>query len=276
MFEHIVVILDGSQTSEYALGASITIAREVGSKLSFFLTVDSELAVEGVGLAAIAEMACNSREALLEAALAKVEAAGIAGASGAVLIDCPIKGVVNRAHAQHADLIMIGLEPRIGILRPFVRSLAESILRETSIPLCVMRRPARGVLTRRIIVPIVDDALAQLAIDEAIKIATLFGSTLLFCSLTANESEHSAEHIVGRAIRQAAANNIHAERLVFSAGGNISESIVRNADIHACDVIVMASHVREGLPRLIEGSVTEAVIYASDVPVIIVRSAHKR
>jgi nucleotide-binding universal stress UspA family protein len=53
-------------------------------------------------------------------------------------------------------------------------------------------------------------------------------------------------------------------------------AIVRNADVHACDSVVMASHARQGLPRLIEGSVTEAVMYASDVPVVIVRGPQKR
>jgi nucleotide-binding universal stress UspA family protein len=36
----------------------------------------------------------------------------------------------------------------------------------------------------------------------------------------------------------------------------------------------MATHVRRGLPRLIEGSITEAVVATSDVPVVIVRNAH--
>jgi nucleotide-binding universal stress UspA family protein len=34
----------------------------------------------------------------------------------------------------------------------------------------------------------------------------------------------------------------------------------------------MATHAREGLPRFVEGSVTQAVIEQSDVPVIVVRS----
>jgi nucleotide-binding universal stress UspA family protein len=34
----------------------------------------------------------------------------------------------------------------------------------------------------------------------------------------------------------------------------------------------MATAMHEGLPRLVKGSITEAVIYSSDVPVVIVRA----
>jgi nucleotide-binding universal stress UspA family protein len=56
--------------------------------------------------------------------------------------------------------------------------------------------------------------------------------------------------------------------------GGVTKAIVRNADLQGCDLIVMATHVRRGLPRLIEGSITEAVVATSDVPVVIVRNAH--
>jgi nucleotide-binding universal stress UspA family protein len=79
-------------------------------------------------------------------------------------------------------------------------------------------------------------------------------------------------HALNHALAAAAAGGVDADELLLPRGDNICSAIVRNADIHACDSIVMASHVRQGWPRLIEGSVTEAVMYASDVPVVIVRA----
>jgi hypothetical protein len=57
------------------------------------------------------------------------------------------------------------------MLRPFIRSLVEEVLCETMIPLCVVRRPARGKLNRRILVPIVDDELSNLGVTYAVKLA---------------------------------------------------------------------------------------------------------
>ncbi len=167
---------------------------------------------------------------------------------------------------------MLGLEPRIGFFRPFIRTLAEEVLRETMIPLCVVRRPARGKLNRRILVPIVDDELSHLGVLYALRLALNFRSAVLFCTVDDVSGERSARHALERAKADAMAAGVEAQELLLPKGEGISNAIVRNADVHACDSIVMASHVRQGLPRLIEGSVTEAVIYSSDVPVVIVRA----
>jgi len=143
---------------------------------------------------------------------------------------------------------------------------------QTTIPIIAVRRPARGYLTHRIIVPIVDDLLSQLAVNEAIGIARRFHSTLVFCSLITRAGEASARDAVSKAMANAELHGVKAEQLVLAPMGAVSEAIVRNADLHACDSIIMATHVRQGLPRIIEGSVTEAVVYASDVPVVMVRA----
>jgi nucleotide-binding universal stress UspA family protein len=143
---------------------------------------------------------------------------------------------------------------------------------ETTIPLCVVRRPAQTTLRRRILVPIVDDDLARLGVSYAVRMAQYFRSMLLFCSFEDAAGERPAAQALSRAKEAAAAGGVAAEVLILPKDDGISDAIVRNADVHACDWIVMATHGRRGLPLLIEGSVTEAVIYASDVPVVIVRA----
>jgi nucleotide-binding universal stress UspA family protein len=274
MFSHIVVIVDGSPTSQYAIGASLTVARAIGSQLHFYLSVDPELTADGVGMLSMAQMAEELKRKQLDDALARAAQAGIHGATGSIRVGDPAKGVIQTARDRDADLIMLGAAPLVGLLRPFIRTLANTVLQETTIPLCVLRRPARGYLSHRIIVPIVDDALADLAISEAITIARQFGSTLIFCSVATSSGAVVAEDAVQRALRIAAAHGIPAEELVVPPAGGVTKAIVRNADLQGCDLIVMATHVRRGLPRLIEGSITEAVVATSDVPVVIVRNAH--
>jgi nucleotide-binding universal stress UspA family protein len=50
-----------------------------------------------------------------------------------------------------------------------------------------------------------------------------------------------------------------------------AEAIVRAARTHRCDAIVMASHSRRGLRRMLLGSVANAVLTHSRIPVVIVR-----
>nr|HMQ55592.1 universal stress protein [Anaerolineae bacterium] len=41
---------------------------------------------------------------------------------------------------------------------------------------------------------------------------------------------------------------------------------------HSIDLIVMATHGRTGLKRLVYGSVAEAVLHKADVPILLVRA----
>jgi nucleotide-binding universal stress UspA family protein len=53
--------------------------------------------------------------------------------------------------------------------------------------------------------------------------------------------------------------------------GDISESIIKAAKKHKCDLIVMASHGRKGISRLLLGSETLNVLTHSHIPVLVLR-----
>lgn len=53
--------------------------------------------------------------------------------------------------------------------------------------------------------------------------------------------------------------------------GSPSREIVRNAEEGDCDLIVMGTHGRGGIDRLLLGSVAERVVRSSNVPVLTVR-----
>ncbi|SEJ11530.1 Nucleotide-binding universal stress protein, UspA family [Deinococcus reticulitermitis] len=64
--------------------------------------------------------------------------------------------------------------------------------------------------------------------------------------------------------------------LVEQAGGRpVSRAIIDTAQAEGADLIVMATHGRSGLGRAILGSVAEAVVHHSKVPVVLVRSGQK-
>lgn len=273
LFECILVVVDGSKTSDYAVGASLTLSREDRSPIVFCVTVDPEL-TEEPGMAAFGEIAVGRCRHLLDDALARARAAGLADATGLIVRDDPVPGVVALARERNAGLIVLGAEPRVGLLRPFMRSLAHNILRETTIPLCVVRRPAIGVLARKILVPIVDDVLSRIAIDYAFTLARNFSSELLFCTLDEDpQTAAAASALVENAASAARSRGIEARGFLLPPQRGLSHTIVHNAFTHGCDAIVMATHLREGFTRLREGSVTEAVVYSSNTPVVVVRTS---
>lgn len=54
--------------------------------------------------------------------------------------------------------------------------------------------------------------------------------------------------------------------------GNISETIVERADTWPADLIVMGTHGRRGVRRVIMGSVSEGVVAQTSKPVLLIRA----
>jgi nucleotide-binding universal stress UspA family protein len=59
--------------------------------------------------------------------------------------------------------------------------------------------------------------------------------------------------------------------VVYARESHPAEAIVENAKSRGCDLIVMASHGRRGIDRLLLGSQTSRVLALTDLPVLIYR-----
>lgn len=70
--------------------------------------------------------------------------------------------------------------------------------------------------------------------------------------------------------KRAAEHGVQVE-LVHEIDVSPAETIVRSAKLRECDLIVMASHGRRGVTRLILGSQTAEVVQTSSIPVLVVR-----
>ena len=57
---------------------------------------------------------------------------------------------------------------------------------------------------------------------------------------------------------------------IITEDGDAAESIVKVAKEIAIDIIVMGSHSRSGLEKMLMGSVTEKVLHHSNIPVLII------
>lgn len=72
-------------------------------------------------------------------------------------------------------------------------------------------------------------------------------------------------------------HDLKAEATLFeSLGGRISEIIVKEAKKWRADLIVMGTHGRRGVTRMVLGSDAEAILRATPVPVLLVRSPDRK
>lgn len=82
--------------------------------------------------------------------------------------------------------------------------------------------------------------------------------------------KEQAERILDRARRKAAEAGV-AVTALHVPDAHAAEAILETCKARACTMIVMASHGRRGLGRLLMGSQTTEVLAASPVPVLVVR-----
>lgn len=79
-----------------------------------------------------------------------------------------------------------------------------------------------------------------------------------------------ADRVLASAKQTADQNGVAAETLHIR-NASPAEAIIDTAKARGCDLIVMASHGRRGLGRLLLGSQTSEVVTRSPLPVLVVR-----
>jgi nucleotide-binding universal stress UspA family protein len=86
------------------------------------------------------------------------------------------------------------------------------------------------------------------------------------------ESQWSLEgQAIVDAVKKAALAKGVVAKGVIGKSDLVAEAIITTAKKHKCDLIVMASHGRKGMKRLLLGSETQHVLTHSHIPVLVLR-----
>lgn len=145
---------------------------------------------------------------------------------------------------------------------------------------------------KRILVATDGSALSKKAVTHAISLAAATGASLVALrivprypmsffegsatvsieSIKTAEAKWSddANAQLDAIVAEADASGVKAKTAVVKSD-LIAESIISAAKKHKCELVVMASHGRKGLKRILLGSEALAVLTHSDVPVLILR-----
>ena len=152
MYQHIVVAVDDSACSTHTLVEAMRIARATGASLTLATVVNFlELAVEAGGRpdVSVLDVLAHARgSALLEPSLAHVAAEGLS-ATPVVLHSWGggkeiAFALVEYAKTSGADLMVIGTHGRTGLRHLLLGSVAEAVMRESSLTTLVVRAPTVG------------------------------------------------------------------------------------------------------------------------------------
>ena len=145
---------------------------------------------------------------------------------------------------------------------------------------------------QRILVPTDGSRLSAKAVQAAMELATLSGAHISFLNVvprypvsyfeggvTVTMAEvakiekqwtDKAQALVDQLKSKAEARGIKAKGLTLRSD-LVAETVIACAKKNKCDLIVMASHGRKGLKRLLLGSETTHVLTHSPLPVLVLR-----
>jgi nucleotide-binding universal stress UspA family protein len=141
------------------------------------------------------------------------------------------------------------------------------------------------MLLNNILVPLDGSPLAEAALPFAEVLATRCGARLTLIRAARSRSTRLTELGPSDQMRsiddaeaylQAIAERLGAEGYSVETGvpfgGDPAEWIVEESAYRKADLVVMATHDRVGLDHWLHGSVAEAVVHASTIPVMLVRA----
>jgi nucleotide-binding universal stress UspA family protein len=150
MFKRILVAVDGSPTSNRGFKVAVALAKSLGAKLVVLHVID-ERAV-GIGLSAsgyvapayvedvIAALRDAGRKVLAKAQReAKTQGQAIDAHLVESLGDGVAQTILRQARKIKPDLIVLGTHGRRGLARVVVGSDAETVLREATVPVLLVR-----------------------------------------------------------------------------------------------------------------------------------------
>ena len=143
---------------------------------------------------------------------------------------------------------------------------------------------------KHILVPVDGSPTAALAIDKAVALAKAFGSTVTaiyvidpypFTGVGTDYAYGQAQYLT--AATAEANEAIKGAKQAFEAAGiavktalveghAVYKGILETAESGGADLIVLGSHGRRGIEKLVLGSVAQRVVSRAHVPVLVVRN----
>jgi nucleotide-binding universal stress UspA family protein len=266
-YKKILVAVDYSESSMHALRESFKLATNEQSWVTVVSVAppyEGDLAMTAIG---------NIKKAIKEHfKKALVESEKIAKAEGILIKTVyvegePYEGIVDIAAAEHCDLIVMGRKSLSRLERVLMGSVTAKVIGHTLCRILVIPKDAR--LTFEKILIATDGSMhSEFASHEAIDIAKRSGSTLIVLSVAKkDENIPAAKESVDMVKKDAEKEGITVQTLIRK--GVPHEVIVNTATQEDVGLIVVGSHGRTGITKLLMGSVTERVIGHAESAVLV-------
>ncbi len=266
--ERVLLCTDGSEFSEGAIREAISIAKSCKSKLYVISVVEVNPEFEAYAPGLVEKIEKDTRKHL-EAIKERAEKEGVTCETITHEGEEPYRYIVKESSRLKADLIVMGRRGRTGINRLMMGSVTARVIGHADCNVLVVPRAA--VFTcKKILIATDGSEFSDKAVQEALDIAAASKSEVVIVSVASSDSEvREAEGFVREAGEKAEKKGIKVT--TGTPVGTVYEKIIDVAEKENVDLIVVGSHGRTGLKRLLMGSVAERVIGHASCTVLVVK-----
>lgn len=285
----LLVPLDGSELAEAALPLATLLVQRLAGRIVLFSAIEPA-DIKGNDEGALRRY--NEREVEAREYLEKVAARlTTGGATASVEIrGGPADEEIEAAAIDlDAAFIVMATHGRSGVGRWFRGSVADKVIRRGSVPVLVIRpgdEPAPSAITR-IVVPLDQSELAEMAVLPALELARAFDADLDLVHVAPwvvapytrapqsgyvlAEVEEDIEAEALRYVERVREGTGYAKAHGAVLRGSAAEELATYARHSHADLIVMTTHGRSGFVRLALGSTADRVVAEGAAPVLLVR-----
>lgn len=285
--EKLLLATDGSQFSEGAVREAIRLAKQCSSTLSAISVIETNPEYETIAPQLLEREEKAARQNL-EAVKAQAKKEGVECAITILEGQDSYNYITEEAAKSKASMIIMGRRGRTGLKRLAMGSTTARVIGHAPCTVLVVPRTAQ-VAFKSIVVATDGSRYSSAAASEAIGIAKKNSSSLTVISVVpaelatptdvdfvVSQREHLAEKEMHSAEQNAKAVKEAAQKAgvnvqAFVMTGKPADAIIETARDKNADLIVVGSHGRTGLEKLLMGSVAERVIVLANCAVLVVK-----
>ena len=313
MYSKVIVPLDGSQLAEQALPYAQLVAKGMSIPIELVEAFDvlPPAVRNRSSMMALDQMLKEARrraEAYLSGVRNKMKATGCDVATAAVA-GVPEQALVTRAGADPNALVAMTTHGRGGIARWALGSVTDKLLHTVLNPMLIVKAtaaPAPQVAIRTVLAPLDGSDLAESALPHAAGLAAGLGARVVLARVSPT-SDYYSKLIGAGTVRMLSSSDFSKEwcdqqaqtdseeaidylirvqrrltaeypdqcpvGVLHLPRDSVAEAIIQQVSDHQT-LVVMNTHGRGGLGRMLLGSVTDRVVRHSDAPVLVVRDGN--
>jgi nucleotide-binding universal stress UspA family protein len=266
--DRVLVATDGSDYSAGAIRTGVALAKARGAHL-----IGLSIALYNPEYSTLVPNLGEEAEKRAQAALSSFTAEA-GGDAETITIEAsdPYQGILDGAKAAQADVIVIGRRGKRGLARMMVGDATAKVIGHADCAVLVAPRAAR-LWEKRILLATDGSSHSEAAASAVGHLAKQAGLPVTVVSVVtgshnAARRQEAQEAVASKVVRL---KNLGVEAEGKVVEGRPDEAIVKAAEDIGADLIVMGSHGRTGLVKVLLGSVAERVIGQANCAVLVVK-----